>query len=924
MRTQLQKSQQVVENSPSKAIEQKVNSSADFISSETVRYKAFGSRTDHNFGMIRMRPREGLRVQAKLLVNKPGDSFEREADMIADQIMEMKNHPIAETTAHLPAAGLVLRKCAACGKEEEDKDEPGEGISQKHTCAKCDNEEKLKLQRKSSNSASPEISTSVLDVLKTPGQPLDADIRSFMEPRFGFDFSQVRIHNNTLAHQSAKDIHALAYTHQNHIIFGSDQYQPQTKSGRKLLAHELTHTIQQNLSGPSFGTNIGFSTLDNNHEGNANAVTERLSNDGSLDLGGQNINSIQALRVQRTPDPNESSTKWGSLSSNDNDTPRVQSRLIYNEKSLPNGRIQLRAYGTVGDKIQRSGLESKYPLPKDVSLPGYDRWHLVGPDAFGAEAGIAYTPKIFNISKTANIENIVRKAREFARVNGGDVEFDFTAECSVTNVGGVEIRILEKVTWKVDSRLAGSDTTVSLVNETASPEKISLNPKANENVVPSLKQANNDEIPGLKPVDENVIPSLKPANDNAKPPTQSDSSGKITSKAGTFAEPIVKPTAPMTAVVNPQDKSELNGVTPDQPVAPTPTTLSDAAKMNQPSKPKLSGATKPIDATTINHQSLPEVVEKLKTPSEIVAEAEAKTDALNMAGNMAVALEATRAGLQDISDENARDEAETWLVRNRSLIYQQLFNSPGMSMIVDFLFEGSRGGTLRFNGAITTLVADRAEITKQPMGIGPSGTGVRLFFPAVRRKPKVNQDGKPKAKVELNEKKSMIDSAELLISKIPNNANYINVFASLKEAIPNQGVMDSYQLTIAVDPILVSGNAYRQVLSIYKMKAGEKLSGQLNQLEDYIAQSDKNLKAAFNAHTNFASKWWFSKRIGLLDPHVLDEPHSHLAAAKGAIQREDFINAAASLKAGRDLVDMAEERLHQFWTGIDRNEEEEL
>jgi hypothetical protein len=82
--------------------------------------------------------------------------------------------------------------------------------------------------------------------LQTFGQPMSGDVLSFMEERFGCDFSGVQIHNDSLAHQSSADINAKAYTHQNHIVFGAGEYQPDTNSGKQLLAHELTHVIQQN------------------------------------------------------------------------------------------------------------------------------------------------------------------------------------------------------------------------------------------------------------------------------------------------------------------------------------------------------------------------------------------------------------------------------------------------------------------------------------------------------------------------------------------------------------------------------------------------------------------------------------------------------------------------------------------------------
>jgi hypothetical protein len=89
----------------------------------------------------------------------------------------------------------------------------------------------------------------VNEVLHSPGQPLDAGTRAFMEPRFGHDFSKVRIHTDTQAADSAHAVNALAYTVGNDVVFGSGQYQPATSNGRRLLGHELTHVVQQNKAG---------------------------------------------------------------------------------------------------------------------------------------------------------------------------------------------------------------------------------------------------------------------------------------------------------------------------------------------------------------------------------------------------------------------------------------------------------------------------------------------------------------------------------------------------------------------------------------------------------------------------------------------------------------------------------------------------
>jgi hypothetical protein len=87
---------------------------------------------------------------------------------------------------------------------------------------------------------------SVVDeVVRSPGQPLEAATRAFMEPRFGHDFSHVRVHTDERATESARAVNALAYTVEQHVVFGSEQYAPATANGKRLIAHELTHVLQQ-------------------------------------------------------------------------------------------------------------------------------------------------------------------------------------------------------------------------------------------------------------------------------------------------------------------------------------------------------------------------------------------------------------------------------------------------------------------------------------------------------------------------------------------------------------------------------------------------------------------------------------------------------------------------------------------------------
>jgi Domain of unknown function (DUF4157) len=85
----------------------------------------------------------------------------------------------------------------------------------------------------------------VHEVLRSPGQPLDAAARAEMESRFGHDFGQVRVHSGARAGESARAVDALAYTVGPDVVFASGRYRPDTSAGRALLAHELAHVVQQ-------------------------------------------------------------------------------------------------------------------------------------------------------------------------------------------------------------------------------------------------------------------------------------------------------------------------------------------------------------------------------------------------------------------------------------------------------------------------------------------------------------------------------------------------------------------------------------------------------------------------------------------------------------------------------------------------------
>lgn len=132
-------------------------------------------------------------------------------------------------------------------------------VSLARKCDTCRKKKKPVLQRKATSSGLEAAPPIVHDVLSSPGAPLDPATRAFMEPRFGHDFSQIRVHNDSKAAESARAVNSLAYTMGRDVVFDTGQYAPHTNAGRKLMAHELTHTVQQHhaVSPPAKALAIG-------------------------------------------------------------------------------------------------------------------------------------------------------------------------------------------------------------------------------------------------------------------------------------------------------------------------------------------------------------------------------------------------------------------------------------------------------------------------------------------------------------------------------------------------------------------------------------------------------------------------------------------------------------------------------------------
>ena len=162
-------------------------------------------------------------IQKKLSVSEPNDKYEQEADRVADQVVRMP-----EPTSRQP----VPRGSYS-------------GVQIQRQCLACQNEERIQTKAIADSVGGSDNNSMGLRNTQGSGIALPDHIRSFFEPRFGHDFRQVRIHSDQSAADSARSVRARAYTLGNRVVFGAGEYRPGTTEGRRLLAHELTHVIQQ-------------------------------------------------------------------------------------------------------------------------------------------------------------------------------------------------------------------------------------------------------------------------------------------------------------------------------------------------------------------------------------------------------------------------------------------------------------------------------------------------------------------------------------------------------------------------------------------------------------------------------------------------------------------------------------------------------
>jgi len=222
-------------------------------------------------------------IRAKLKVTQPGDKHKQQADRVADTVMRMPE-PLVQRQPQEEEEKTLRRQ----PKEEEDEMMRRQPL-----------EEDEELQTKPNGSNVPQVSPRVqsqINSLRGGGRPLPTTARTFYEPRFGYDFSDVHVHTNSRAAETAAAVNAKAFTVGRDVVFGPGEYAPESAAGKRLLAHELTHVVQQSSSSLSIqrddGVASGAAENASRVETNPNPVRLQRLNDLMQQITEQTLDTL--------------------------------------------------------------------------------------------------------------------------------------------------------------------------------------------------------------------------------------------------------------------------------------------------------------------------------------------------------------------------------------------------------------------------------------------------------------------------------------------------------------------------------------------------------------------------------------------------------------------------------------------------------
>lgn len=349
-----------------------------------------------------------------------------------------------------PAAGgpMAVRPSASLG---------GQATLQRCGCggACCDSERRADLSRRAGSDAAAYAPSEALSAVSRPGRPLDGAARTALEPRFGADFGGVSIHDDAEAAAAADAVNARAYTIGQHVVFARGQYSPSTAGGRRLLAHELAHTIQQGPAAATAGS-VRVSRSDGPLERDADQATVHATGGSRarpMASSGRALARQQGTGQAKPADPVEEARgiAWGRVF-------KVYARLSGIGPSPPPGREEAARTQRAAEQLELRSLARTifdWPNPnmeqiteivgqmRDYLGPGLKTVRAAANDQLcglreayvvNHSAPIHLCPAFYGAGRDRQVETLIHEAAHLAGIGEPDKEgycivFDCQGSC---------------------------------------------------------------------------------------------------------------------------------------------------------------------------------------------------------------------------------------------------------------------------------------------------------------------------------------------------------------------------------------------------------------------------------------------------------------------------------------------------------------
>ena len=773
-------------------------------------------------------------LQRKLTIGASNDLLEQEADRVADQVM---------STPLNSAINRTLPKIQRFTGQTSD------GL----------------------NTAPP----SVERVLASSGRPLEPALRQDMEQRFGHDFSQVRVHTGSTAEQSAREVNARAYTVGYNVVFSAGQFVPETHDGQRLIAHELTHVVQQ---AGSNGTHI----RQGDEKRGRFPIIDQVSMSIPIDVVG--VNNIHLARVSTPANP-----------------PRNFEGAMMITVDLPPG---------TGIPPNRLGFEKDFHgyLPSNI-VEDHEKWHAshsVGRNV-GAELeeGILLAPRGVNLSIQKGIENHIAYLRD-------KIPEDAHVRLKLEITAHPNSRRLAKIVYQVELvRFDGQ--SMKAFTATVNVSNNVQRPTANVNVEGVSGEAAGRDFADAKNIRRESRRTPRPEDklQPLRPRSKAPATYSATNRG------IKRHEVPDTVVSSRWPKSSSAGTATT--TKNTNAGISPSSILQAPAAPKAESPQLPTKATPQANNV------KTASPESVAA----------LAGLAEIAQRYAKSTLEDFSVGKARFEALSDFTKNQDEIFSTLWNSPGQGMNVEFLFmlitpKNDQPARLKYLG-MGTLQSERP---RKVTYIGLSKTQL-MEIQELKASPGlvvndnivVNMWIKPVQTLRHGEATENSLKTEVAPTFITSKEDFIHNTASLYKGDMFNYELSAYELLKQSLPTLTDG--YLASVEGRKLKIANPVHDQLltyytNRVHDQLAKRLKTLGRKMEFYSkrleDRLEEDYFSKIINQrgdipLNPKMFEYPRSHIESAKGTIANGAYRHAHESLDQADALLSQAEAWLFRYDKG---------